>query len=561
MQLDREPDSSTITARLGRVTSLSELLLDTMASRLEQPALLAHESGVEWTFGQLLARTGEVTRRLQTLGIGRGDPVALMMTNRPELHAVDAAAMFLGAVPFSVYNSASPEQIRYVLADSGARLLVVEQRFLATLAASELPSDLMSRILVIDEPATGEMSLHVELGAEQTDVDLAGLPRSQPDDVLTLIYTSGTTGPPKGVQLTHASMLAQLRGVHDALPLRGGGRQISFLPDAHVANRWASHYSALMTYANRVTTVADAAHLADAIHACRPTLFGAVPRVWEKLKALAEVTHGHDVADRAAREPDLAADVRASLGLDRAEWVNTGAAPTPPAVVDFFDALELPLCETFGMSETSCLVAMNTPDARRPGSVGRPLSSTEVALADDSELLIRGPQLMQGYRGLLEKTTEAIDADGWLHSGDIARLDDDGFLWIVDRKKEIIINSAGKNMSPANIEMTVLSAGSSISQICVIGDQRPYVVALVVPNRQAIVPEATPEIIRSAIQAQVDIGNSRLARVEQIKKFAVLDDEWRPGEELTPTMKLRRTVLSDRYGQVIDDLYASQRLG
>ena len=561
MQLDREPDSSTITARLGRVTSLSELLLDTMASRLEQPALLAHESGVEWTFGQLLARTGEVTRRLQTLGIGRGDPVALMMTNRPEFHAVDAAAMFLGAVPFSVYNSASPEQIRYVLADSGARLLVVEQRFLATLAASELPSDLMSRILVIDEPATGEMSLHVELGAEQTDVDLAGLPRSQPDDVLTLIYTSGTTGPPKGVQLTHASMLAQLRGVHDALPLRGGGRQISFLPDAHVANRWASHYSALMTYANRVTTVADAAHLADAIHACRPTLFGAVPRVWEKLKALAEVTHGHDVAHRAVREPGLAADVRASLGLERAEWVNTGAAPTPPAVVDFFDALGLPLCETFGMSETSCLVAMNTPDARRPGSVGRPLSSTEVALADDSELLIRGRQLMLGYRGLPEKTTEAIDADGWLHSGDIARLDDDGFLWIVDRKKEIIINSAGKNMSPANIEMTVLSAGSSISQICVIGDQRPYVVALVVPNRQAIVPEATTEIIRSAIQAQVDDGNSRLARVEQIKKFAVLDDEWRPGEELTPTMKLRRTVLSDRYGQVIDDLYASQRLG
>lgn len=483
------------------------------------------------------------------------------MSNRPEFHAIDAAAMFLGAVPFSVYNSASPEQIRYVLTDSGARLVVVEERFLATLAAADIPGELTDRILVIDKPATSEMSLHVELRADQTDVDLEKFPQSQPGDLLTLIYTSGTTGPPKGVELTHEGMLAQLRGVHDALPLRGGGRQISFLPDAHVANRWASHYSALMTYGNRVTTVADAAHLSDAIRTSRPTLFGAVPRVWEKLKVLAEATHGADVADRATQDPNVAAEVRNGLGLDRVEWVNTGAAPTPPVVVDFFDALGLPLCEVFGMSETSCLVSMNTPGARRPGSVGRPLSSAEVALADDRELLIRGPQLMLGYRGLPEKTAETVDADGWLHSGDIARLDDDGFLWIVDRKKEIIINSAGKNMSPANIEMTVISAGNAISQMCVIGDQRPYIVALVVPNRQAFAPGATSEMMFSAIEAQVTDGNSHLARVEQIKKFAILDDEWRPGKELTPTMKMRRAVIGDKFGQVIDDLYARGREG
>ena len=312
-----------------------------------------------------------------------------------------------------------------------------------------------------------------ELGGGDEAFDLEPHWRAvTPDDLLTLIYTSGTTGPPKGVELTHANMLAELRGVHAAVPLEGGGRWVSFLPSAHVADRWGSHYSALMTYGHTVTPVADPTQVFAVVAQVRPTAFGGVPRVWEKLKAALE-------ASGAAALPADAAQ-GAALGLDEARWLAVGAAPTPVEVLEFFAERGLPICEVWGMSETSCIVTTNRPGAYEFGSVGQPVEGMELWIADDGELLVRGPLVMAGYRNRPDLTAEAIDADGWLHTGDVARIDDDGFVWIVDRKKELIINAAGKNMSPANIEARLKASGPLIGQACVVGDRRPYNVALLV---------------------------------------------------------------------------------
>lgn len=545
-----------IADRLRTATSMADLLVTTARASPDQIALRSHASGLEWTYKETLDRIGAVAQALRAQGIRRGQPVALMLRNRPEFHVVDAAVMMLGAVPFSIYNTSAPEQIAFVLADSGAEVVVAEAGLLESLEAARKAAPSIERILLIDQESDAHDDLVAELAATKTDFDFSAAADIAPDDLLTLIYTSGTTGAPKGVELTHRGMLVQLQGVHSAVPLPGQGRQVSFLPAAHVADRWTSHYSAFMTYANTLTCVEDMAAVPPAVAQTRPTVFGAVPRVWEKFKAALEGGYPGDLLGDAHQDPAIGEALRVKLGLDEAAWVVTGAAPTPPAVVEFFGALGLPLCEVLGMSEVSCCVAVNTPDALRVGSVGRPLDTVEVALADDGEVLVGGPQVMKGYRGAPEKTAEAVDASGWLRTGDIGRIDEDGFLWIIDRKKELIINAAGKNMSPTTIEMAIRSAGNLVEQVAVIGDRRPYNVALVVAD-----PEQAGEAglddpqLRRRVQEQIDQANATLARVEQIKKFTLLPREWRPGHELTPTMKLRRRVIDDLYASEIEELY------
>jgi long-subunit acyl-CoA synthetase (AMP-forming) len=248
--------------------------------------------------------------------------------------------------------------------------------------------------------------------------------------------------------------------------------------------------------------------------------------------------------------------VRAKLGFDEVEWFVTGAAPTPVDVLEFFAALGIEICEVWGMSETTCIATTITPGASRPGSVGTPIDGVEVRLADDGELLVRGGTVMAGYRHQPDLTAEAIDAEGWLHSGDIARIDDDGYVWIVDRKKELIINAAGKNMSPANIEMALKSAGPLIGQACVFGDRRPYNVALLVLDPEAALDPSDPAVLER-VKAEVEAANAHLSRVEQIKRFALLEEEWLPGgDELTPTMKLKRRPIAAKYADRIEALYA-----
>ncbi|WP_109529306.1 MULTISPECIES: AMP-dependent synthetase/ligase [Nocardia] len=543
----------------GGARTMCDLLLSTVWRHPGRVALRSYETGMTWTYSQSMARIGAVLERLRDLGVGKGCVVALMMRNIPQFHIVDSAVMLVGGVPFSVYNTLPPEQVEYVLSNAGARIVIAESGFVPVLRAAMALGAPIERILVVDELVEGCADLLTELAAQRCGFDFASLEPVDPDALLTLIYTSGTTGPPKGVELTHAGMLAQLRGVHAAVPVSGGGRQVSFLPAAHVADRWTSHYSAFMTYGNTLTCVAEAANLAACVVVTKPTVFGAVPRVWEKFKTAIENSYPGDVLADVAADPTVGAALLEGLGFGEIEWAVTGAAPTPAAVVAFFVALGLPLCEGLGMSEASCLVAVNTPAALRVGSVGRALSSVRARTAEDGELLLRGPQVMRGYRGQPDRTVEAID-DGWLHTGDIARIDDDGFLWIVDRKKELIITAAGKNLSPANIEMAVRSAGNLIAHVCVIGEARPYVVALLCLDPAAVGGRAfdDPELIET-IHHQIDRANATLARVEQIKKFAIVQREWTPGAELTPTMKLRRAAIASTHAREIKALYATSR--
>jgi long-subunit acyl-CoA synthetase (AMP-forming) len=354
-------------------------------------------------------------------------------------------------------------------------------------------------------------------------------------------------------------MLAELRGVHAAVGQADGGRAISFLPAAHIADRWGSHYSSLMTYGFELYPLADPTQLFALAAQVRPKYFGGVPRIWEKLKAAMEAkAGGADLAAAARADDSVAPAVRAQLGLDEAEWFVVGAAPTPVEVLEFFEAFGIPICEVWGMSETSCVATTNRPDDYRFGSVGKPLDGIDLRIADDGELLVRGATVMRGYRNMPDKTAEALDGDGWLHTGDIAKVDDDGFWWIVDRKKELIINAAGKNMSPANIESRLKSAGPLIGQACVIGDNRPYNVALLVldPDTAAGLDPEDPEVI-AKVAAEVEEANTHLARVEQIKKFKLLGEEWLPGgSELTPTMKLKRKPIGEKYADEIEALYA-----
>jgi long-subunit acyl-CoA synthetase (AMP-forming) len=409
-------------------------------------------------------------------------------------------------------------------------------------AAKRLGLELDHVVVVDDEP---EWSAFLASGGE-LDLEAASA-AVRPDDLVTLIYTSGTTGPPKGVQLSHANVIAMLRSIHDPWRLTPGGRVLSYLPHAHAADRWYSHYSGLMTYGATVTDVAALADLIPTTMQVRPTFWAGVPRVWEKLKS-ALLAGNFGPLDDPAR-------VRQVLGFDETELFVIGAAPTTLDVLHFFAGLGIHICEAWGMSETSAIGAVNRPGAIRLGSVGKPIPGTEVKTAEDGELLYRGPNIMVGYRKNPAKTAEAVDADGWLHTGDVARIDEDGYVWLVDRKKELIINSAGKNMSPVNIESKLKAAGPLIGQACVFGDGRPYNVALVVLDPECGL-DVNDAATVTAVQGEVDSANAHLSRVEQIKRFALLSDEWLPGgDELTPTMKLKRRPIAEKYAATVQALY------
>ncbi|MEU5881886.1 AMP-dependent synthetase/ligase [Spirillospora sp. NPDC047279] len=545
--------TASTTARALAAETLCAAYQITSAERAGQIAVRAHDGAIELTHAELAARVRDLAAGLAARGLGHGDRLALMLTNRPEFHLADTAAMHLGAVPFSIYNTSAPEQIAHLLTDAAPHVLVTERLFLDAVKASgvEVPH------LVVVDGEGGEPTLAgVEAeGALDPGFDFEGAWRAvTPGDVLTLIYTSGTTGPPKGVEITHAAMMAEIRGLDEAMPVTPGGGLISYLPSAHVADRWTSHYSGLMTWGLTVTTCPDPKMLVGLAAQLRPTFFGGVPRIWEKLKAALEMLFP---AELASDDPAGHQKIRESIGLDRAEVFLTGAAPTPRDVQDFFARIGIPLLEGWGMSETSGFAVVNRPGDPRPGSVGRALPGVEVRLADDGELLCRGAVVMRGYRNRPDLTAEALDADGWLHTGDVATIDEDGHVTIVDRKKEMIISAGGKNMSPANIENAVKAESPLIGHAVCVGDGRPYNVALIVldPETAADRSPADPATL-AEVTAAVERANARLARVEQVKRFTLLADDWAPGgDELTPTMKLKRKPIATRYAKEIEDLY------
>ena len=497
-----------------------------------------------------LARVRRARRRrrrgIDGIGLRRGDTVAMWLSNRPEFHVADAATMRLGAAPFSVYSTFTVEQAEHVVGDAGSRVLVTEPAYLErALAVRDGGRTALELIVLVEGADTNALTWEELLAAAPADFDVAEAAAAvSPDDLATLIYTSGTTGPPKGVELTHGNVLAQCAALGEALGLASQRRAISWLPMAHIAERLCTHYIP-MHLGWSVTCLEDPRAVGELLPQVRPQFFFSPPRLWEKLRAATIAKLGDD--------PDGATALPA-LGLDEVRIAVTGAAPCPAEVIEFWHGLGVPLCEVYGMSETTGVATVNAPGAVGAGTVGRPLPGVEVALSDEGEVLMRGPVVMRGYRNRPEATGEAIDVDGWLHSGDVGVFDEDGYLRIVDRIKELIINAAGKNMSPANIEATVKSAGAVIGCVCAIGDARPYNVALITLD-----PEAAAEVDdpHAAVAAQIDGANQKLARVEQIRRFVVLEADWVPGgDELTPTMKLKRKPIAAKYAAEIEALYA-----
>jgi len=523
----------------------------TAADRPDAVALRVPGGTTAITYAEYAARVRALAEGLYALGVRRGDPVALMLTNRPEFALADAAAMHLGAIAFSVYNSSSAEQVNYLFRNAGNRVVVTERQFLPRVQSARTPE--LEHVLLVDGADAGTRTLEELSALKAPGFDFDAAWRAvEPDAVVTLIYRSGATGPPKSTQLTHASVLFQARAVTEVLGIPAGGRVISYLPSAHVGDRVLTHYLASLCLGSTVTSVADHRQVGLALADTRPTGFGAVPRVWEKLKGALEVA---GVSDPSKLPEAAQVAVRERLGLDQAGWLVSSAAPASPELLHYFRALGLAINEGWGMSELSCFGTINPPDDVRIGTVGKALPGVELKLLEDGELLVRAPLVMKGYRGDAERTAEAIDPDGWLHSGDIARIDGDGYVSIVDRKKEIIINSAGKNMSPANIELKLRAATPLIAHAVCIGDRRPYNVALI-----ALDPDVrggrSPQELRPALEAAVAAANEALSRVEQIKRFAIVEAEWPPGgDELTPTMKLKRRSILAKYAAEIDRLY------
>ena len=555
------------------------------------------------TWREYADQVRQVAAGLAGLGVRRGDTVSLMMANRVEFYPLEVGAQHVGAISFSVYNTLPAEQLVYLFDNADTKVVMCEAQYVDRIRASGAD---IEHIVCLDGSPDGTLSVDDLIAAGADDFDFESSWRAvQSDDVATLIYTSGTTGNPKGVEMTHANLLFQAFAIDEVLGVQFGDRSTSFLPTAHIADRMGALYLQEV-FGTQITTVSDPRAIAGALPDVRPTIWGAVPRVWEKLKAAIEFAAANEPdetkrmglqwglgvaakksAALAAAEPipdDVAAEwaqadelvlskLREKLGLEQVRHAVSGAAPIPKETLAFFLGLGIPISEVWGMSELSCIATVSHPSESRLGSVGKLVPGMEGRIAEDGEFLVRGPLVMKGYRKEPQKTAEAVDEDGWLHTGDILESDEDGYLKVVDRKKELIINAAGKNMSPANIENTIKAACPLIGVMLVVGDARPYNTALIVLDAESAVPyaaqhglaDASPEALAADEELLADIaagvaeGNTKLSKVEQIKRFRVLPNFWEPGgDEITLTMKLKRKPIQQKYGAEIDELYAAE---
>ncbi len=596
--------------------TLCDNLRRTAAEHGDQPALSDRgDPSAEWStlsWGETRQAALELAAGFIALGCGPGDRVALMLPNRSEHVLADFGALHAGAVPVTFYATLASGQIRYVASDCDARVAVLDgadevARWQPVLG--ELPG--LRKIIVRDAAACPAEEPYLSwdefrrLGARAYQADPGGVTARVDavgsDDPVTILYTSGTTGNPKGVPLTHRSVLYAALSTEMAGNMPEASRSVSYLPLAHIAERMLTLYLPVYLGAH-VYFCPDIQQLLGTLQAVQPTSFFGVPRVWEKIQAgivavlSAEGDEdkkaGVDQAMAAGRRyvqscqfgsrPDagavsafekadreVLAPIRSLIGLGQVERTLSAAAPLPADVARFFSGLGLKILDVYGMSETTGAVTANTPDAFRIGTVGRPLPGIEIDIADDGEIMVRGPLNTPGYLGLPDKTDELLGAGGWLHTGDIGWLDDEGFLSVIDRKKELIITAGGQNIAPAAIE-SLLVEHPLIGQALAYGDERPYVVALLALDAEAapawakangvdagsLAELAENSTILDAVAAAVAAANENLARVEQVKRWRLLPAEWTiEGEELTPTMKLKRRVVHAKYADAIDSLY------
>ncbi|MBP2322974.1 long-chain acyl-CoA synthetase [Kibdelosporangium banguiense] len=561
-------------------------------------------------WGEFREHIAALAHGLSELGLSTGDRMLIMSARRPEHWVSDLGALHLGAISCTTYDTLSPEQITFVARHSATPVVVLEgaeQISRWRPALDELPG--LRKVVVINEddvPAGDDRFVSYrevyEKGAAKHAADVEAIERLadtiNPEQPACMIYTSGTTGDPKGVVLSHYNLLFEAASVDTAHPLPMHGKSVSYLPLAHIAERMLGIY--LVIYkAGHTTTVADHTQLIPALHGVRPFgLFG-VPRVWEKMAAALqgglaampeEQRAGVQMARDAAAEvwklgsegkpvpEELAArlkvldekallPIRTMLGLEQmTRGGNSGAAPIPVSVLDFLASIGIPVLEVWGLSETTGAVTQNVPDSYRVGSVGQALPGCEIKLGEDDELLVRGPTVFLGYLQADGTIKPDVDADGWYATGDVGKIDEDGFVFITDRKKELIITAGGKNIAPAKVE-GLLRAHPLVSQAVAIGDTRPYMTALIVLDDEAApiwahakgIPAdnlAAHPVVLEELENLVQQANAVLSSPEQIKKYRVLSETWTAESgELTPTLKLKRRVITDRYSEAIASLY------
>ncbi|MFN8023794.1 MAG: long-chain fatty acid--CoA ligase [Acidimicrobiales bacterium] len=557
------------------------------------------ERFVDLTVRDVVSRIRAVARGLIASGVQPGDRVALMSHTRLEWLIVDHGILAAGAVTVPVYDTSSVEQIRWILSNSGAVLMIAETPGMAAEAETVRESTpACTEVLVIDEGGLDELERRGATVADaEVDARIATLGSSS---IATIIYTSGTTGMPKGCVLTHGNLCANVAQTNEALgsEVRPGDSGLLFLPLAHAMTKG----NALFALASgiRVAFATDIAKLPHELKLARPTTIVAVPRIFEKVFNTAHhhAAHGGKAAifDRATAtairwskastggrvgpllriehavfDKVVYAKVRAAFG-GRLRMAFSGGGPLGERLTHFFHGVGVRIYEGYGLTETSPTLTVNRPGAWRPGTVGRPIAGTSIAIADDGEILAKGPQVFAGYWHDDAATAEVFDVDGWFHTGDIGELDEQGYLRITGRKKDLIVTAAGKNVAPAPLEDRI-RAHELISQAVVIGDARPFVAALVTIDASAFADWAnehgcadepfesvrTSAELRSAVQAAIDQANASVSRAESIRAFTILAHDLSiESGELTPTLKVRRAVVEQRHAAEIEHLYAGR---
>ncbi len=585
--------------------TVMQRMAETAASFPERPAMKYKQDNswiaISWKEYEAQVRT--VANAFAKLGLEAGKAVVVIGGNRPEWLLANVGAIFAGGVPAGVYGTNSPEQCKYIADHSNAQIAVVEDTTQLAKFKEIRPQLPNLKAMVLMDGNDGDADVHAwadltALAADKPDGDLDKRIEAQnADDVCTLIYTSGTTGDPKGVMLTHDNLIWTSETVTTSAGVKETDSVVSYLPLSHIAEQVMSVYGPMVTgfcccFAENMDK------LGDNLREMRPTIFLAVPRVWEKIQAKMVAAgaknpwHLKKIAAWARRQGlkggyadqdgrsrpffyGLAqklvfSKVRLKLGLDRCHLAVTSAAPISKSTLEFFLSLGIPICEVFGMSESTGPTTLSTPTRYRTAKAGWALPGMELSVAPDGELLIRGRHVFKGYLNNESATTEALDDEGWLHSGDIAEINNEGFLQITDRKKDIIITSGGENIAPQMLEGK-LSAIPAIAQVSIIGNGRKFLSALLTLDPEKIADEvklagspatdvtgaaACPKF-HAYIQQQVEEVNKTLARVQTVKKFTILTNEFTiEGGELTPTMKMKRRVVGKKYADQIESMYS-----